>query len=125
MRVEHHLQAAQRIARSLEKCGPNDWEMKIEAAMLAGTHWLNATLHRLEATDAGKDVMHSYLLTVNEFRRLCVADSEAMRALAEIEDMRPPFVRGNWPGAERAAERALALLQTIRNRSEVACRAFG
>jgi hypothetical protein len=116
MDFEQHLAAATRIERSLQKCGANDWEMKIEGAMLAGTHWLNAALHRMGVTQPTGDVFHSYLLTVNEYRRLCVAADETVRALSEIEDLRPPFVRGNWPGAEAAADRALALLSVIRSK---------
>jgi hypothetical protein len=113
MNIEQHLIMARRIERSLEKCSPSDHEMRIEGAMLAGTHWLNAILHQAGATAPGADVMHTYLLTVNEFRRLCIADGASVRALAEIEDLRPPFVRGNWPGGEQAGERALVLLAQV------------
>lgn len=85
--------------------------------MLAGTHWLNAALHRLEITRPENDVFHTYLLTVNEFRRLSVADESLINALAEIEDMRPAFVRGDFPGGQNAAERALELLTLIRGKS--------
>ncbi len=114
MRIEEHRTTAQRIEGSLAKCGPSDHEMKIEGAMLAGTHWLNAALHRIGVTGAEGDVFHTYLLTINEYRRLRVAGEALVAALAEIEDLRPPFVRGNHPGGERAAERALALLASIR-----------
>ena len=80
-----------------------------EAAMLAGTHWLNAALHRMAATEPASDVFHTYLLTVNAYRKLCVANEEMVRALSEIEDLRPPFVRGNMPGAEAAADIGEAL----------------
>lgn len=114
MDVEQHIAMARRIEASLNKCTANDYEMRIEAAMLAGTHWLNALLHRLEATPAQQDVFHTYLLTVNEFRRLAVAAEKPLQALAGIEDARAPFVRGNHPGGEDAAERALRLLALIR-----------
>lgn len=114
MDIEQHRAAATRIERSLQKCGAHDSEMKIEGAMLAGTHWLNAVLHQMCVTQPAGDVFHSYLLTVNEYRRLSVAAEEALRALSEIEDLRAPFVRGNWPGGEAAADRALALLSVIR-----------
>ncbi len=114
MNIEQHIAAATRIEHSLEKCRAEDVEMQIEAAMLAGTHWLNAALHHMGVTPPAKDVFHSYLLTVNEYRRLCVANEEMVRALSEIEDLRPPFVRGNWPGAQAAADRARGLLSVIR-----------
>jgi hypothetical protein len=117
MRTAEHRAIAQRIERSLSKCETADYEMKIEAAMLAGTHWLNAALHRTGTTEVEQDVFHTYLLTVNEYRRLEVADKGLVAALAEIEDLRPPFVRGNRSGGERAAERAVALLAQIRSRA--------
>ena len=117
MRIDEHRATAQRIERSLAKCGAADYEMKIEAAMLAGTHWLNAAFHQAGATGVDQDVFHTYLLTVNEYRRLEVADKGLVAALAEIEDLRAPFVRGNQAGGERAAERALALLAHIRARA--------
>lgn len=114
MDIEGHIAIARRIEASLQKCGPADYEMTIEAAMLAGTHWLNVLLHKLGTTPAQQDVFHTYLLTVNEFRRLTVAAEKPLTALAAIEDTRAPFVRGNHPGGEAAAERALTLLSQIR-----------
>jgi hypothetical protein len=46
MRAERHRVLAERIERSVAHCGDRDTEMKIEAAMLAGTHWANYALHR-------------------------------------------------------------------------------
>ena len=118
MNIEEHRARAARIERSLVKCAPDDFEMKIEGAMLAGTHWLNAALHRFAITKPENDVFHTYLLTVNEFRRLSVTDKGLINALAEIEDMRPAFVRGNLPGGQQAAQRALELLGMIRRKGE-------
>lgn len=114
MNAEDHRRIARRIERSLAKLGAGDCEMKIEGAMLAGTHWVNAALHDMGVTPAASDLFHTYLLTVNEYRRLSVAGEMLVPALAEIEDLRPPFVRGDQPGGEQAAERALVLLAQIR-----------
>jgi hypothetical protein len=114
MKPHEHDAAALRIENSLRKCGPDDHEIIIEAAMLAGSHRLNAQLHRLGATQPAQDVMHTYLLVVNEMRRLSVAAPEAVDALSAIEDMRPAFVRGAHPGGKDAAQRALSLLESIR-----------
>ena len=114
MQAIDHRQRAERIERSIAKCGANDHEMKIEGAMLAGTHWANFVLHRMRVTGADQDVMHTYMLTVNELRKFSVADAEVMQALAEIEDLRPAHVRGNAPGGTAAAARALELLGSIR-----------
>lgn len=117
MTPEEHRAKAEKIERSLAKCGPQDYEMKIEAAMLAGTHWFNVALHRMGVTPAQTDVLHTYMLTVNDLRKYRVADAELVDALAEIEDIRPGFVRGNLPGGDKAAQRALALLSLLRRKA--------
>ncbi|HEY1089919.1 MAG TPA: hypothetical protein VGE47_02405 [Burkholderiaceae bacterium] len=114
MQAEEHEAAAMRIERSLRKCSADDHEIVIEAAMLAGSHWLNARLHRLGTTPPAQDLMHTYLLVVNELRRLSVAAPQAAAALSEIEDLRPAYVRGAHPGGAQAAQRALSLLDVIR-----------
>ena len=120
MTPQEHRDKALKIERSLARCGAGDYEMKIEAAMLAGTHWFNLVLHRMGLAAADKDVLHTYMLTVNELRRFRAADAELVDALVEIEDIRPAFVRGNAPGGEQAAERALALLAVLRRKAEAA-----
>jgi hypothetical protein len=117
MEAIDHKQRAERIERSISKCGDQDHEMKIEGAMLAGTHWVNLILHKLGVTKAEQDVMHSYMLTVNDLRKYSVADRESLEALAEIEDIRPAHVRGNVPGGPAAAAHALALLAKIRTKA--------
>ena len=114
MTPQEHREKAEKIERSLGKCAPGDYEMRIEAAMLAGTHWLNLVLHRTGVTPPQADVLHTYMLTVNELRKYKVADEALVDALAEIEDIRPAFVRGNLPGGEQAADRAVALLALLR-----------
>ena len=117
MTPQEHRTKAERIERSLTKCGPADYEMKIEAAMLAGTHWLNVVLHRMGVTPAQTDILHTYMLTVNELRKYRVADEALVDALSEIEDIRPGYVRGNLPGGEKAAERTLELLALLRQKA--------
>ncbi len=123
MNPTDHQAAALRIERSIAKCLATDHELLIEAAMLAGSHRLNGLLHAAGATQEGNDVMHTYLLTINECRRLAVAAPEAVAALSEIEDMRPAFVRGTHPGGSEAAQRALQLLSTIRTHAQATARA--
>lgn len=114
MHPEEHRAKARKIERSLAKLGPDDYEMAIEGAMLAGTHWLNCALHAHGVTRHDGDVLHTYMLTVNELRRLRVADAALLDALTAIEDIRPAFVRGDVPGGPEAAKQALSLLSTIR-----------
>jgi hypothetical protein len=112
--AELHRLKAERIERSLARCGDDDWEMKIEAAMLAGTHWVNFVLHSSSITAPDEDVVHNSMLTVNMLRKYSLAQPEMMEALTAIEDLRPCFVRGDVPGGPQAATQAQALLQRIR-----------
>lgn len=118
MKPHDHDACAVRIERSMGKLGTEDHELLIEGSMLAGAHRLNAHLHRLGMTAAHEDLIHTYLLTINEFRRLSVADGESMKALADVEDLRPAFVRGDHPGGVEAARQALQLLAVIRDRTQ-------
>ena len=117
MKPEEHQAKAEQIERTLRKCGPADYEMTIEAAMLAGTHWLNFILHRGGVTPPDLDVLHTYMLTVNDLRKYRVAEAQAVDALTEIEDIRPGYVRGNLPGGSAAARRARDLLAVLRDRA--------
>ena len=118
MKPHDHDTYAERIERSLAKLGADDHELLIEGAMLAAAHRLNAHLHRLGMRAADEDLMHTYLLTINEYRRLSVADGESMKALAAIEDLRPAFVRGDHPGGAEAARQAQDLLSLVRGRTK-------
>jgi hypothetical protein len=114
MNVQKHKEKALRIERSLAKCVPGDYEIRIEAVMLAATHWTNLAFHAKRITPETQDVMHTYMLTINEYRRLSVADNRLIGLLAEIEDLRPLFVRGDVLGGLNSADRAATLLAEIR-----------
>ena len=118
MKPHEHEIYAKRIEHTMGKLGADDHELLIEGAMLSAAHRLNAHMHRLGMTAADDDLIHTYLLTINEYRRLSVADGESMKALAAIEDLRPAFVRGDQPGGAEAARQALQLLAAIRGRTQ-------
>lgn len=120
MKAEHHRQRAERIERSLAKLGRDDWEMKIEAAMLAGTHWANYALHRRGVSPEAEDIVHTTMLIVNMLRKYSLAEGELLRELAEVEELRPIYVRGDMPGGRDAADRALQLLAAIGERARSA-----
>lgn len=113
MNADAHRDKAERITRSLGRCGPDDWEMRIEAAMLAGTHWANHALHRTGVTPADEDVVHTSMLVVNTLRKYSIVEGELLGLLAEIEELRPLHVRGDVADGARAADRAVALLGRI------------
>ena len=117
MTPEHHRDKAQRIERSLAKLTDADWEIRIEAAMLAGTHWVNHVLHRVGASAASEDMVHASMCMVSVLRKYKLAEPELIAQLEEIEELRPLFVRGDMDGGEKAAHRALALLGAIAERA--------
>jgi hypothetical protein len=108
---------AERIERSLAVCQEEDWEMKIEAAMLAGTHWANYALHCQGICTDEEDIVHTSMLVVNTLRKYAIVEPELLRALGEIEEMRPLYVRGDLKGGREAALHALALLGEISERA--------
>ena len=117
MSPEEHRLKAQRIERSVSLLGEQDWEMKIEAAMLGGTHWANYALHRRGLSGEGDDIVHTSMLVVNTLRKYSIVEGELLSALSEIEELRPLYVPGDVPDAQRAAARALELLRSISQRA--------
>lgn len=110
-----HKEKALRIERSLAKCAPQDYEIRIEGAMLAATHWVNGAYHAMGVSADTNDILHTYMLTVNEYRRYAAANAQLIDRLAEIEDVRPLYVRGDVEGGQAVADRVNRLLEDIRN----------
>lgn len=117
MKPENHRVKAERIERSLELLTNDDWEMRIEAAMLAGTHWANYMLHRHGVSAQGEDIVHTSMCVVNTLRKYSLVEPELLEQLAEIEELRPLHVRGDVEGSRAAADRALTLLAAIGRRA--------
>jgi hypothetical protein len=109
-----HRDFAERIMRTMEKLGPDDYEMTIEASMLSTTHWINFALHGCGVTPADEDVQHTYFLTGNARRRYGILAKDMLDALEEIEEIRPMYVRGDVEGGANAAEFARGLLASVR-----------
>ena len=120
MKAELHREKAERIERSLAKCTDQDWEIRIEAAMLAGTHWANYALHRRAVTVDGEDIVHTTMTVVAYLRKYEVAEGKLLADLGEIEALRPFHVRGDVPGGPEAGRRALELLAAIGSRARQA-----
>ncbi|WP_128638241.1 hypothetical protein [Rhodococcus opacus] len=117
MTPDRHRQLAEQIGRAAAKCGPADWEVKIEAAMLAGTHWANLVLHRRGVSDEAEDIVHTSMLIVNTLRKYSLAERDLIDALNEIEELRPLHVRGDVDGGLEAGDLALELLRKIAARA--------
>lgn len=117
MKAGNHREKAERIERSLARLKDSDWEMRIEAAMLAGTHWANYALHRRGVSAETEDIVHTSMCVVNTLRKYSLAEGTLLEQLAEIEELRPLHVRGDAQGGAAAGLDALALLQAIGRRA--------
>jgi len=117
MKPADHREKAERIERSLARLTDQDWEIRIEAAMLAGTHWANHVLHRRGLSAEGEDIVHTTMCAVNLLRKYELAEPELLAWLAEVEELRPLYVRGDVDGGPAAARRALELLALIGERA--------
>jgi hypothetical protein len=96
MRAGQHVRKAERIEESMRRLDVDkDYETVIENCMLAGTHYLNASLHLLGITGEGRDQLHSDKPRIT--RTLSPDLVRALAALKVIEDLRPPYVRGAEP----------------------------
>ncbi len=114
---DHHRAKARRIERSLAKLTDADWEIRIEAAMLAATHWVNYMLHRTGVSDESEDMVHASMCMVSVLRKYRLAEPLLIAQLEAIEELRPLHVRGDMEGGAGAAARALKLLDAIGTRA--------
>ena len=114
MRIEDHLLKAHRIENTmLQKLdATEDYELYVETFMLAGTHFLNAVLHRSEITDEAHDLLHSYLPKLD--KAVGSEASDIMTALKYIEDLRPQYLRGRTPWDPRDGEKCLSNYRAIK-----------
>jgi hypothetical protein len=112
-----HKDSAERIMHTMDKLGADDYEMVIEGAMLATAGWINFALHTYGVTDAADDVMHTYFLTGNQWKKYGIVIEDMLQALEEIENVRPMYVRGDVPGGEKVAARARELAAFARERA--------
>lgn len=120
MKPEDHRTRAERIERSATLLTEDDWEIKLEAAMLAGTHWANYALHCRGASSEHEDIVHTSMCVVNTLRKYALVEKELIAQLDEIEELRPLYVRGDADGGREAGTRALVLLAAIGERARSA-----
>jgi len=125
MTPDQHLAKAERIANSLAKLTTADYELVIEAAMLAGTHWFNAAAHRHGITSSDDDVMNVEYLPRALRVKISLIAPGLTELVEEIEQFRPIFVKGNVADGEAAAKRCGELLDHLRDRARTAQRPPG
>jgi hypothetical protein len=107
LKVADHLTKARRIEETMMRKLDRDvdYEIYVEACMLAGTHLLNALLHHHSVTAVGADLLHSDKPPLN--RPVPPELRPFFDAMKFIEDLRPGYLRGTntWnPEHGRACE---------------------
>jgi hypothetical protein len=117
MSPEQHTAKAERILRAMDKLTEADFEMVIEASMLAGTHLLNVALHRMLLSEPDDDVMHAEYMSAAMRTKAALVAGPLVDALQAIEEMRPFYVRGDLPNGEVAARRCLDLLEYLKTKA--------
>lgn len=117
MTPQEHRFKAERIEQSLSKLRGCDVEIQIEAAMLAGTHWVNFVLHRIGVSHTDEDMVHASMSMVSTLRKYKLAEPQLIESLECIEELRPLFVRGDVSGGSVAVQQALLSLHTIKARA--------
>ena len=113
MKSDAHLQKAERITRQIAKIGARFHEARVEAAMLAATHWTNRSLHILGILPEAHDMIHTDYLTGADHLRLKLVAPALLAAVEGIEDLRAPYVRGAAPDRVAAGETAIRLLALV------------
>lgn len=122
MEASKHLSKAQRLENSMRKLSPaEDCETIIENCMLAGTHLINAALHKIKVSEA--DIIHSDLLAIDRAKGLAIAPGfdivqaelkTAYSALQKIESVRPDFIRGDGECGSALAEEMLGQYEALK-----------
>jgi hypothetical protein len=116
MTPQLHAARAARVLSSLAKLDPGAYEMRIEAAMLAGTQLLNVALHELGITAASDDIMHAEYMGGPVRIKADLLAPGLVDLLLQIEMLRPGHVRGDLSNGEEAGARAMDLLAQLRRR---------
>ena len=118
MKPQDHVTKARRIEATVTgKLDPDKhYELCIEAYMLAGTHFMNAALHRLAVTKENGDLNHS--------DRLKGPIDESLRplldALKRIEDLRDGYLRGTDPWKPEDGRRCRESYEEVKRLAETA-----
>jgi hypothetical protein len=101
MKIDQHINRSERIEHSAGKFSrDDDYEMFVEACMLAGTHLLNAVLHHSRVTPDHHDLLHSDKPPLAA--AVPAEITQIMQALKQIEDLRSGYLRGNkrWQSSD-------------------------
>lgn len=120
MKPRDHVTKARRIEATVTgKLDPDKhYELCIEAYMLAGTHFLNAVLHKGSVTREDFDLSHT------DRPVLQVPIDESLRplfaSLKQIEDLRAGYLRGTDPWKPEDGRRCRESYEEVKRLAEKA-----
>ena len=120
MRIVDHVTKARRIEKTMNRKLDRDadYEIFVEACMLAGTHWLNALLHKLAITAEGADLLHSDKPPLPG--PVATELKPYFAAMKLIEDLRPGYLRGTKAWSADDGRRCLECYQRVKTYVEKA-----
>ena len=122
MKLGDHLAKARRIEATMsgKLNRDQDYELYLEGYMLAGTHLLNAILHKFAVTRDEHDLLHS------DKPRLEAPVEARLRPLFEamkyIEDLRSGYLRGTKPWSIEDGRQCERCYQQVKRFAEEALR---
>lgn len=94
----------------------DDYETMIEDFMLAGAHYINAAMHKLNAVKQDKDIKHNLLygFLKNE-QALLERSNQIAELILQLEQLRPSYVYGKGENGNtaRKAEQLFLEIKTL------------
>jgi len=120
VRIADHVTKARRIEETMVNRldRDRDYEIFVEACMLAGTHLLNAVLHKFSVTREGSDLLHSDKPRLEVPIR--VELQPLFAAMKFIEDLRPGYLRGIKPWSKDDGTKCLESFRRVKTFAEEA-----
>lgn len=117
MRINHHLQKAQRMKNTIKKLDyEEDYETMIENFVLIASHLINASMHKLGTLRIDKDIKHNQLFGVLKREEKIGKDSKKVSYwIQSLEQLRPSHVYGRGKNGEtaRKAEKILSQIEEV------------
>ncbi len=96
MRIENHIIKAKRFLATLKKLDyAEDSETIIEILVMAASHYINASMHKLRTIPEDRDVKHNQIYgIIKREKSLGNKSEEISELIQQIEQFRPSYVYG-------------------------------
>ena len=117
MKMENHMEKAERMLKSISKLNPEeDYELIIEAYLLTAAHFINAAMHKIGTLPEDRDIKHNKLEGfLKKENALKTKSKEASDLILSLENLRPSHVygRGKNGETEKKAREAFEKIKEI------------